>query len=146
MNSVKHLLFYMKLFNYLFCNMFGSVLECHELTGVSLLWTRRAMPCTALLGGPLLEGKSPMITDWHTAGSSVSQLSQWTRLSPWLTLSTKDINTSFWHYNKWFWFSSNQIKVTKHACTSSWLPLAHTIHHTYHHVITMNKQQNRQKL
>ena len=27
----------MKLLNYLFCNMFGSVLECYELTGVSLL-------------------------------------------------------------------------------------------------------------
>ena len=79
-----------------------------------------------------LEGKCPMITDWHTAGGSVSQLSQWTKLSPWLTLSTKDINTSFWHYNKWFWFLSNQIKVTKHACTSCWLPLVHTIHHTYH--------------
>ena len=37
-----------------------------------------------------LEGKFPMITDWHTAGGSVSQLSQWTKLSPWLTLSTKD--------------------------------------------------------
>ena len=30
--------FYMKLLNYLFFNMFGSVLECCELTGVSLLW------------------------------------------------------------------------------------------------------------
>ena len=28
----------MKLLNYLFFNMFGSVLECCELTGVSLLW------------------------------------------------------------------------------------------------------------
>ena len=32
------ILFYMKLLNYLFFNMFGSVLECCELTGVSLLW------------------------------------------------------------------------------------------------------------
>ena len=39
MNSVKYLLFYMKLLNYLFCNMFESVLECYELTGVGLLWT-----------------------------------------------------------------------------------------------------------
>ena len=39
MNSVKYLLFYMKLFNYLFCNMFGSVLECYGLAGVGLLWT-----------------------------------------------------------------------------------------------------------
>ena len=36
MNSVKYLLFYMKLLNYLFCNMFESVLECY---GVGLLWT-----------------------------------------------------------------------------------------------------------
>ena len=27
----------MKLLNFLFCNMFGSVLEYYELTGVSLL-------------------------------------------------------------------------------------------------------------
>ena len=33
----------MKLLNYLFFNMFGSVLECCELTGVSLLWTRMAL-------------------------------------------------------------------------------------------------------
>ena len=38
LNFVNHLLFYMKLLNYLFFNMFGSVLECCELTGVSLLW------------------------------------------------------------------------------------------------------------
>ena len=43
MNSVKCLLFYMKLLNHLFCNMFGSVLECYGLTGVSLLWTRRVL-------------------------------------------------------------------------------------------------------
>ena len=41
------------------CNMFGSVLECYELTGVSLPWRRRAMPCTAQLGGPLLKASSP---------------------------------------------------------------------------------------
>ena len=28
----------MKLLNYLFCNMFGSVLGCYELTSVGLLW------------------------------------------------------------------------------------------------------------
>ena len=37
----------MKLLNYLFCNMFGGGggggLECYELTGVRLLWTRRAL-------------------------------------------------------------------------------------------------------
>ena len=37
-NFVNYLLSYMKLLNYLFFNMFGSVLECCELTGVSLLW------------------------------------------------------------------------------------------------------------
>ena len=35
----------------------------------------------------------------------------------------------------------NSHKVTKHACTSSWSPLAHSIHHTYHQVTVMNKQQ-----
>ena len=37
LNFGIYLLFYMKLLNYLFFNMFGSVLECCELTGVSLL-------------------------------------------------------------------------------------------------------------
>ena len=80
-------------------------------------------PCTGQLGGPFMKTfgrvqKSPfgphdnstMITEQHTTGGSVSQLSQLTQLSPWLTLSTKDITTSFWHYNKWF-FLSNQIIV-----------------------------------
>ena len=34
-NFVDHLLFYMELLNYLFCDMFGSVLECYELTHIS---------------------------------------------------------------------------------------------------------------
>ena len=37
LNFVNYLLFYMKLLNYLFVIMFGSVLGCCELTGVSLL-------------------------------------------------------------------------------------------------------------
>ena len=78
---------------------------------------QKHMLCTAQLGGPILRAfgrvqktpfqlvdKSPMITDQHTAGGSVSQLSQLAKLSPWLTLSTKDITTSFWHYNKLFCF------------------------------------------
>ena len=36
-NFVNYVLFYMKLLNYLFFNMFGSVLESCELTGVCLL-------------------------------------------------------------------------------------------------------------
>ena len=80
------------------------------------------MLCTAQLGGPVLKAfgrvqfspfqladKSPLITGQHTAGGPVSQLSQLAKLSPWLTLSTKDITTSFWHYNEWFWFLYNQI-------------------------------------
>ena len=35
----------------------------------------------------------------------------------------------------------NSHKVTKHACTSSWSPLAHSIHHTYHQVTVMNKKK-----
>ena len=37
MNSVKYLLFYMELLNYLFRDMFVSVLECYELTHISLV-------------------------------------------------------------------------------------------------------------
>ena len=33
MNSVKYL-FCMELLNYLFCDMFGGILECYELTHV----------------------------------------------------------------------------------------------------------------
>ena len=40
----------MKLLNYLFSNMFGSVLDCYELTGVSLLWTRRSLANKAKIG------------------------------------------------------------------------------------------------
>ena len=38
LNYGNYLLFYIELLDFLFCNMFGSVLECYELTGVSLLW------------------------------------------------------------------------------------------------------------
>ena len=34
-----HVLFDMKLLNYIFCDMFGSVLECYELTHISWLST-----------------------------------------------------------------------------------------------------------
>ena len=38
----------------------------------------------------------------------------------------------------------NSHKVTKHACTSSWLPLAHSKHHTYHQVTVMkNNKRNK---
>ena len=37
LNVVNYVLFYMKLLNYLFFSMFGSVLESCELTGVCLL-------------------------------------------------------------------------------------------------------------
>ena len=85
------------------------------------------MLCTAQLPGPVLKAfgwvqispfqmadKSPMITDQLTAGGSVSQLSQLAKLSPWLTLSTKDITASFWHYKKIFCFLSNQIMGLYH--------------------------------
>ena len=49
---------YMKLLKYFFCNMFGSVLECYELTGVSLLWTRRALANKAKIGLVWKQGKS----------------------------------------------------------------------------------------
>ena len=55
-----------------------------------------------------------MITDQYTAGGSVSQLSQLAKLSYWLTLSIKDITTSFWHYNTWCWFLSNQTMGSYH--------------------------------
>ena len=45
----------MKLLNYLFFSIFGSVLECCELTGVSLLWTRMALANKAKIGLVLLK-------------------------------------------------------------------------------------------
>ena len=50
MNFVIHLLFYMKLLNYLFCIMFESVLECYELSGVRLFWTWKALANTVKIG------------------------------------------------------------------------------------------------
>ena len=77
------------------------------------------------------ERRSPMITYWHTAGGSVSQLGQWTKLSPWLTLSTKDINTSFWHYNKWFFFfylTKSRLPIMPVLPFDCHLPTQHTTH------------------
>ena len=81
----------------------------------------------AQLPGPVLKafGKAQLpLFSWLTSppwsqtstqqGGSVSQLSQLAKLSPWLTLSTKDITTSFWHYKKWFCFLSNQIMGLYH--------------------------------
>ena len=104
---------------------------CGELTGPGEFPTQRpvtrSMLCTAQLPGPVLKAfgkvqfsplqladKSPMITDQHTAGGPVSQLSQLAKLSPWLTLSTKDITTLFWHHKKLFCFLSNQIMGLYH--------------------------------
>ena len=42
MNSVKYL-FYMELLNYLFCDMFGGILECYELTHVLPYQTHQAV-------------------------------------------------------------------------------------------------------
>ena len=53
LNCVNYLQFYMKLLNYSFCNMFGSVLECYDLTCVSLLWTR--------VGGALAKAKIELV-------------------------------------------------------------------------------------
>ena len=88
------------------------------------------MPSTRQLGGPVrkasgrvqktpfgLSDKSSKITDQHPAGGSVSQLSQLTKPSPWLTLSTNDITISFWYYNKLFCFLSKQIMGLYHVCT-----------------------------
>ena len=56
-------------------------------------------PCLAQpsLVVPFWRQVPPMITDWHTAGGSVSQLSRWTKLWPWWTLPTKG---AFWHHDK----------------------------------------------
>ena len=99
----------------------GSVFTVNLMRVISC-YIGRFMLCTAQLPGPVLKAfgwvqfsplqladKSPMITDQHTAGGSVSQLSQLAKLSPWLTLSTKDITTSFWHYIKSFCFWSKQM-------------------------------------
>ena len=88
------------------------------------IWQGHFMLCTAQPGGPVVKAfgrvqKTPfqladkclMITDQHTAGGSVSQLSQLANLSPWLALSTTDITTSFWHYNKSFCFYLTKSRV-----------------------------------
>ena len=124
---------YLKSFSYSksFCQAYFMVTKAWQIFFqhcVRVAWfISNAMLCTAQLGGPVLKAfgrvqytpfqladKSPMITDQHTAGGSVSQLSQLAKLSPWLTLSTKDITASFWHYNKWFCFLSNQIMDLYH--------------------------------
>ena len=46
MNSVKYLLFYMELLNYLFCDMFGCILGCYELTHIS--WSSTPRPHQAV--------------------------------------------------------------------------------------------------
>ena len=62
MNFVDHLLFYMKLLNYLFCDMFGSVLECYELTHVTFTVHSResCMSEQALLPHWLCKSKAPI--------------------------------------------------------------------------------------
>ena len=47
MNFVKNLLFYMELLNYLFCDMFGDILECYELTHIS--WSSTPRPHQAVM-------------------------------------------------------------------------------------------------
>ena len=47
MNSVKYLLFYRELLNYLFCDMFGGILECCELTHIS--WSSTPRPHQAVM-------------------------------------------------------------------------------------------------
>ena len=47
MNFVKYLLFYMELLNYLFCDMFGGILECYELTHIS--WSSTPRPHQAVM-------------------------------------------------------------------------------------------------
>ena len=47
MNFVNDLLFYMKLLNNLFCDMFGGVLECYELTHIS--WSSPLRPHQAVM-------------------------------------------------------------------------------------------------
>ena len=44
------LIIYCFIWNYLFFNTFGGVLECCELTGVSLLWTRMALANKVKIG------------------------------------------------------------------------------------------------
>ena len=63
MNFVDHLLFYTKLLSYLFCDMFGSVLECYELTHISFTVHSResSMSEQALLPHWLCNQKHPYV-------------------------------------------------------------------------------------
>ena len=99
-------------------NIPNTVFYVHPYLQLCVCFDRHnAMLCTAQFGGPVLKAfgrvqytpfqladKFPMITDQHSAGGSVSQLSQLAKLSPWLTLSTKDFTTSFWHQNTSIWW------------------------------------------
>ena len=40
----------MKFLNWFLCNMFGSVFEGYELTGVGLLWIRKALANKSKIG------------------------------------------------------------------------------------------------
>ena len=62
MNFVDHLLFYMKLLNYLFCDMFGSVFGCYELTHICFIVHSResCMNEQALLPPLVVESKAPI--------------------------------------------------------------------------------------
>ena len=47
MYSVKYLLFYIEILNYLFCDMFGGILGCYELTHIS--WSSTPRPHQAVM-------------------------------------------------------------------------------------------------
>ena len=84
MISVKYLLFHMKLLNRLFCNMFGSVLECYGLTGVSLLWTRRALANTHPSRQPNTSARKTWYPDsapilWNAKAEKIQDLENHTK-------------------------------------------------------------------
>ena len=109
MNSVKYLLFYKKLSNYLFCNIFGSVLECYELTGVGLL-------CTSALGLNLL---LPNHTIYHLRSWSTQIKVMTSRMmapSHYLKqcgLIIKLINKVLWHLYLWIIIKDLTIPISK---------------------------------
>ena len=70
MNSVKYL-FYLELLNYLFCDMFGGILECYELTHVLPIPDPTRQSC---MSGQALFPIGCVIKSTHGAYAVVVQL------------------------------------------------------------------------
>ena len=110
MNSVKYLLFYMELF----CDMFGSVLECYELTHIS--WSSliprqdHASLSTPQLSRESCKSEHALLPHWLCNQKHPSW--PWYLVAPWKFVTmglgnvlvvddTKPLPNQFWHIINW---------------------------------------------